>query len=38
MSRALQRLRAIAADELRGSGDEVLPPFSRALFEILGTR
>ncbi len=38
MSRALQRLRSIAADELRGCGDEVLPPFSRALFEILGTR
>src|SRR5262245_42565784 len=38
MSRALQRLRSIAADELRGCGDEVLPPFTRALFEILGTR
>jgi hypothetical protein len=38
MSRALQRLRAIAAEELRGCGDEALGPFSRALFELLGTR
>ena len=38
MTRALQRLRAIAADELRGCDDQVLPAFSRALFELLGTR
>jgi DNA invertase Pin-like site-specific DNA recombinase len=38
MTRALQRLRSIAADELRGSEDGVLPAFSRALFEILGSR
>jgi hypothetical protein len=37
-SRALQRLRAIAAEELRGCGDEVLPAFTRALFELLGAK
>ncbi len=38
MTRALQRLRAIAAEELRGCRDEVLPAFTRSLFELLGAR